>query len=363
MIGAVSVAEVALPSTLTTQAGATPNTRNSSTPLPTAPTTAQPTASATPAPTEAPVVIAPSRDNDELVPTNARALWPGTYLVSVGASQRPTRSVSDGRRIWYLDDENRVNSFDMISGELLQPAALPRDATVSAMAVGRDHVYFVDAAQGRIYALGISTAQLKSVPLAFARTTTAIAASPDEHLWMATAASGLVSYDPRTGQVQTIPVSGNLTAITTDAFGRVWTASADRQAVDMWDPLVGKVTEVSLAHGGSITALAVDRSGAVWVGTDTGQTFTLRGTTAGATTVTAGLIGRTITGFTFDRGGALYYVSRTAGAVAYGTVSSAGTPRLGPATASEPMFDDLGRAWQGDFAAVGFYVTVPGARP
>src|SRR5262249_30150953 len=145
-------------------------------------------------------------------------------------------------------------------------------------------------------------------------------------------------------------------------FGRVWTAAADRQAIDMWDPLTGKLTEISLAHSGNITALAVDRGSVLWVGTDTGQTFAVRGAGTTTATVQSGLVGRAGGAFAFGENGALYFVNRTATSVSYGPVGG-GAVKIAPGGASEPMFDILGRAWQGDFSAQGFYVTIPAGRP
>jgi streptogramin lyase len=367
VIGTNDIANISVPTALFGLVpSSTANPNPSTTPLPTAQVTQgpAPTPTPTPAATEKPVVVIPVAHDDDLVPSGSRALWPGTYLVSVTASQRPVRSTSDGTRIWYLDDENRVNALNMQTGALLQIAALPVGATVTSMTASRDHVYFVDRAQSRVYALTISTEQLKTIAMSFATGATAIVASPDERLWLATAADGLVSYDPRSGQVQKIAVGVSLSVIATDALGRVWAASGDRQAIDVYDPLAAKLTEIALAHGGSVTALAVDRAGVVWVGTDTGQTFALRGAGTASPSVTQGLVGRPITGFSYDQQTtALLYVSRSPSAVAYGPLVGSSAPKIVPGTSSEPMFDWFGRAWQGDPIADGFYVTLPGGRP
>jgi len=130
----------------------------------------------------------------------------------------------------------------------------------------------------------------------------------------------------------------------------------------VWDPLSGKLSEISLAHGGAVTALVVDRSNVVWIGTDTGQTFAVRNAVAGTGTavVSSGLVGRPITGFVLDQNGALYFVSRTPNALAYGLVQSASGVQLVPGSATEPMFDPMGRVWDADTSADGFYVTLPG---
>lgn len=360
VIGPAGVTDVALPSTLTAGAQSpNPNPAASATPLPTA--IATPATSATPAPTQPAVVVAAPPEKDELVPTNARPLWPGTYFVSVTASQRPVRVAGDATRIWYVDPSNRVNVLHTDDGQLLNLGTLPAGASITSLAVTPNHVYFVDAAASAIYVLTISTEQYVRVPLAFASGATAIAGSPDERLWLASANS-IVGFDPRTGQVQRVPVGATLTALATDALGRVWTAAGERQAIDMWDPLSGKFTEYAIGHGGSITALAVDRNGAVWIGTDTGQSFAVRNIGTPAIQVAFTVIGRPVTGFALDQGRIPSYVTRTSGSVVFQSVLVGSAAHTAPGTASEPMFDSFGRTWQADLAGQGFYVTLPGGR-
>jgi anti-sigma factor RsiW/streptogramin lyase len=338
------------------------------TPLPTAQATPQPTPAAspkplpTPVPTE-PVVVVAAPEKDTLVPTKARAVWPGTYLVSVESGQRPSRSISDGGRIWYLDDSNRVNVLHMLSGELFQVATLPRSTTVSAIAVSPNHVYFVDGATSSLFIFTINTEQMTQIPFAFAPEVIAAAGSPDERLWLATRNSGLVGYDPRSGRVETVPVGTSLAVVATDRLGRVWFAAADRQAIDVYDPLAKKVVDLSLTHAGAITAMAVDRTGTAWVGTDRGEAFAIKGLGVGDVVVTHRLIGEPVTSFVLDQAGGVYFVDAGGASVAFGRPLSGGGTRIAPAGASEPMFDSLGRAWQADKGASGFYVTLPGALP
>src|SRR6266850_3766113 len=349
-----AVANVTLPSSLTIATGPTtsgPPAKTSS-PLPTAVATATPSGSPTPtpAPSAAPVVVAP-REKDSIVPTGARQLWAGTYLVTVDASQRPTRAASDGKRIWYLDQSNRITLLRTDSGELVQVGALPRGAIVSSITVSPNHVYFMDAAASSLYSFTISTEQVVRVPLNLGSNVAAVAASPDERLWIATAATGLVSYEPRSGLLERISIGAGLAVVATDSLGRVWTAAKDRQALDMYDPLTRKVSEFSLAVGGGITALAVDKANTVWVGTDTGQAFAFRSALAASTgtaSVSTTEMGRPISGFALDPGGPLYFVSRTGVGVFYATVQFPSGLHVTGSELSEPMFDSLGRAWQAD---------------
>jgi anti-sigma factor RsiW/sugar lactone lactonase YvrE len=370
VIGAVGLVSVALPTA--TQA---PPIAVAGSPLPTALTTPSaapsaapstsptPTPTPSPAPTEPVVVVAPP-ERESNVPAGARVLWPGTYFVGLPAGDRPVASIFDGKRIWYLDDANRVSVLHvMASGERYQITALPQTAIVTGIAIAPNHVYFVDGAANVLYVLTINTEQVTSVTLPRGMSVTALAGSPDERVWFATKESGLVAYDPRTRRIETVPAGLDLAAVATDAIGRVWTASRQRQAIDVYDPFTGKLTEIALTHGGALSALAVDRSNTVWVGTDTGQTFAVKGGVpagTGSAEVSPGLVGRPITGFVMDMNGGVYFVSRSSSALAYGAVRGAGVVRLLPSGSTEPMFDPLGRAWSSDRAAGGLYVTLAG---
>jgi streptogramin lyase len=264
-----------------------------------------------------------------------------------------------------LDDLNRVNVLHVRTGELNQIAALPTSASITGLAVAPNHVYFLDRAGRTLYVLTISTEQLATVALPFAASVSALSGSADERLWMATTVVGLASYDPRTNRLETVSAAGlDLSAVATDSLGRVWTAGKQRQALDLYDPLSGKITELSLSHTGAVTTLAVDRADAVWVGTDTGQALALRMPAgAGASLVASSAVGRPISSFVLDQNGAMYFVARDVNGVVYGGVRVPAVTQSAPASASEPMFDSLGRAWQADRLAGGFYVTLPGARP
>jgi hypothetical protein len=290
------------------------------------------------------------------VPARSRAVWPGTYLVTVPVGQRPDHAVGDGSRIWYVDDANRLNALNMTTGELFSPiATLPRSATIDRMAVSPNHVYLFDPLTGTLYVLTINTEQLSSVTLPFATSATSMAASPDERLWLGTPGAGLVGYDPRTGRIERVAAGSNLTALASDALGRIWIAARDRQAIGVYDPLNGTLSDVTFTHGGSITALTVDRSGALWVGADNGQIFAMRNNSV----FFSAALGRRVDAFVLDRSGLAYFVSVGPGGQAYGFAAGPGTSRQAPVGSSGPIFDPLGRIWQADRSADGFYVTLP----
>jgi streptogramin lyase len=263
--------------------------------------------------------------------------------------------VGDGTRIWYLDDANHVNALHPATGELFaQIASLPASANIGRLATSPNHVYLSDAVVGVLYVLTIDSEQLRSVRLPAVSVATAMVASPDERLWLGTPGSGLVSYDPRTNRVETIAAGQNLSALASDALGRIWFATRERQALDLYDPLTAQITELAFAHAGAITALAVDRSGAVWAGTDTGQVLAMRN---GSVEFTSGLPAG-IDSFVLDQEGAAWYVSLGSD-LSSGRAASATGPRRSPLGSSGPIFDSLGRTWQADRSADGFYVTLP----
>jgi ligand-binding sensor domain-containing protein len=233
---------------------------------------------------------------------------------------------------------------------------------VSDVAISPNHVYLVDRSATTVYVLTISTEQLTSTTLGLASPISAVSAAADERLWIGTAGSGLVAFDPRTNRLEKIAPGLDVSAVATDSLGRVWVAARDRQAVDLYDPLAGKLTEFALPYAGLITALATDRSDTVWVGTDSGQTFGLR-PGSGATLLASGTVGRPINSLVVDVGGTVYLVSRSASGLVYAPVRLPNETQVAPNGASEPMFDSLGRAWIADRVSGGFYVTLPGGRP
>ena len=351
------VSKVALPASLAVLPSPVQNPTSTSTPLPTV--AATPTSSATPtpngaSPTPKPTIAAPVTEAPERatgpVPAGARLLWAGTYLVS-GA--RVNASGTDGTRIWYVDDANRLNTFNMTTGQRYLLAPLPAGANVTRIVVSPNHVYLADSA-GTLYVETIDTEQLSVISMPLLAGATAITASPDERIWLATDRAGLVAFDPRTLRLQTIPAGPGLSALASDALGRIWVAAGERQAIDVYDPLNGSLTETAFAHDGAVTALNVDRSGALTVGTDRGSVFVMRNGTA----ILAQAVGSKIIDLVVGPAGP-WYVAEGGADIISGPVGAPGPVRHAPASASRPFFDGSGRAWQADRSVAGFYVTLP----
>ena len=105
----------------------------------------------------------------------------------------------------------------------------------------------------------------------------------------------------------------------------------------------------------SVTALVVDRSGALWVGTNTGQTFAMRNNII----LIATSIGRSVDELVLDQSGAAVAVSLETAGLVYGPATGLGASQTAPVGSSGPIYDQLGRVWQADQAAAGFYVTLP----
>jgi streptogramin lyase len=159
----------------------------------------------------------------------------------------------------------------------------------------------------------------------------------------------------RTGRIEKVAAGSNLTALASDGLGRIWIAARERQALSLYDPLNGTLADIPFTHGGSIEALAVDRSGTLWVGTDTGQLFAMRNNSV----IFSAALGLPVDSFVLDRSGAAYFVSPAAGGLRYGSALGLGQARQAPLGSSGPIFDELGRVWQADRSANGFYVTLP----
>jgi anti-sigma factor RsiW/streptogramin lyase len=328
----------------------------------------QPSAATIPAPSASPAAqVAPPADahpitvvapSDGKVPTGARAVWPGTYLVTIAT--QPTVVTSDADRIWFVDGANQVKSLHMRSGEQYTLTHLPASASIGRIAVSPNHVYLTDTAARLMYVLTIGTEQVSTVPLPFLAITNDIVASPDERLWLGTRGLGLVSFDPRSNRLESAGAVQDVSAVATDPLGRIWMGVPGRQVLDVFDPLTDKITELSLPHDGTISALAIDREGTIWAGTDTGQLFAIRnGRLQGSAA-----LGRPIDDLLIDAAGQAWFVTRTATEVLYGLAVGNGITVHAPGTASGPLFDALGRAWQADASAGGFYVTLsPGAQP
>jgi anti-sigma factor RsiW/streptogramin lyase len=358
VIAPTGVKNVALPASVAVVSQPPVQNTAPGTPLPTAQTTPKPSATPTSTPTATPAepvaVIAP-RDNDSLVPAHARSVWARTYLVTVPVDQRPDHAVGDGSRIWYVDDANGINALHMRTGERFPIAPLPTSATVGRMAVSPNHLFIFDPIAGVLYVLAFNTEQVTVVPLPFATSATSMTASPDERVWIGTPGAGLIGYDSRTGRIEKIAAGPNLTALASDALGRIWIAARDRQALSLYDPLQGTLVDVVFSHGGSIGALVVDRSGALWIGADNGQLFAMRNNAV----IFSAALGLPIDSLVLDSGGAAYFVSPASGGLRYGSALGVGAPLQAPLGSSGPIFDQLGRAWQADRSANGFYVTLP----
>jgi predicted anti-sigma-YlaC factor YlaD/sugar lactone lactonase YvrE len=364
LVGAAGLMTVALPA-VPVVVQAPPPTDTRTAPTVSAPPAAvdatKPTpgaAAVTPAQPSAPTVavVAPSQG---LVPTDARAVWPGTYLVQL--SLQPRLATSDRDRIWMLDTQNRLSALHTKSGELYtQLAQLPTSASIARIVTSPNHVYLTDPTAGLIYVFAIDTERLSIVQAPFLPIANDIVGSPDDRLWIGTTGLGLLSLDPKTQKIETTDAEPSVSAVATDPRGRVWMGVGSRQVVAVYDPLTLKFAELNLPHEGVVSAIAIDGSGTAWVGTDTGQLFAIRNEQLGA----AGALGRPIDHLVVDGKGQAWYVARSQSEVLYGLANGAGLTQHALRSASGPLFDALGRAWQTDGATSGVYVTiVPGTQP
>jgi anti-sigma factor RsiW len=364
VVGAGVVSNVALPAPAPTGpavTAVTPTTPTVITPTITPPTTdpQKPTVVVAPAQPSAPAVeiVAPSQGG--LVPSGAREVWRGTYLVQL--AQQPRLAVSDGDRIWMLDSQNRLSALHPKSGEIYsQLARLPATAQVTQMVVSPSAVFLTDRRAGLIYMFGIDSEQLTSIAAPFLPIAADIVASPDDRLWIGTTGLGLLSLDPKTQKLVSTEAEASVSAVGTDPLGRIWLGLGSRQVIGVYDTLTKTVTELNLPHDGSVSAIAVDGSGTVWVGTDSGQLFAIRNQQLQG----AAALGRPIADLVIDAKGQAWYVSRGDREVLYGLASGAGLTQHAAKDASGPLFDRQGRAWLADGTTSGLFVTLnPGAQP
>jgi YVTN family beta-propeller protein len=365
LVGVAGLTSVALPAAAVAAQVPTPTDAHPAPTVSAAPTAVEATkptpsgaATVTPPQSTGPsvAVIAPSQG---LVPADARAVWPGTYLVQLAL--QPRLATSDRDRIWMLDTQNRLSALHPRSGELYtQLAQLPTAASISRIVASANHVYLTDPAAGLIYVFTIDTEHLSTVAAPFLPIANDIVASPDDRLWLGTTGLGLLTLDPKSGKFETTNAEANVSAVGTDPRGRVWMGAGSRPVVAVYDPLSQKVAELNLPHEGVVSAIAIDGTGAVWVGTDTGQLFAIRNDRLEG----AAALGRPINGLVIDGKGQAWYVTLSDSELLYGLASGAGLTQHALRTASGPLFDALGRAWQTDGLTSGVYVTIlPGIQP
>jgi streptogramin lyase len=262
--------------------------------------------------------------------------------------------------LWFIDSRNELSAMDLDSGALFTLAQLPRDASITALAVGATQVYAADGKNGRLFVLDTKTERWSARELPFLHGTVAMIVAPDGRLWLGMDDSAqAMSFDPRTNRIETVDTGlGGITALAIDNLARLWTIDGDHLLAS-YDLRNGRVTQVRLPGRGAARALLPDPTGSVWVGTTAGEVISVRD---GTYDIVVGT-GRPIAKLTLDpRGVAWYLTPSAAGQVGFTYAALDGrASRTIPGPAASLDFVLGGVAWIADPAG-GFYVAPEASR-
>jgi streptogramin lyase len=287
----------------------------------------------------------------------------GLYSVALPNGIKPQMVAQNGSRLWLLDQNNTVSSFDMNTGDLFNIGSLRRGARVSYWVSGGSYVYGVDATTGEVNIVNVAREQVQG---AFATNVlspvSAVAVGIDGKLWIGLRdASYLFVFDPRTQLMNSLDLAGaHISALAIDGQGRVFYADDARGVVGTFDPRNSKLNEVPFARRGTTTALMVDSTSTLWVGTSAGEVYSVRG---GAAKLTVSLQ-RPVTSFTADQGGRAWYLAPLPNVLAgfvYGPADGSKAPKSIAGPVQSLNFSAIGRAFLGDPRGA-FYMSIEGGR-
>jgi anti-sigma factor RsiW/streptogramin lyase len=214
---------------------------------------------------------------------SAKAVAPDLQTLPLPDGIKPQIATVRGSRIWFVDQSNRVHSFDMGSGELLTIGALREDARVSFWVASPSYVFAVDAKNGEITVVNIARQRIDAYATNVLKPVSAVAAGPDDRLWVALQdADYLFAFDPKkAGRMDAFDLKdARVSALTIDPQGRIYFADDGRGTVGTFDPRTSLLNEVVFAKGGSTTSLLVDETSTLWLGTSAGELYGIRGGSA-----------------------------------------------------------------------------------
>lgn len=256
---------------------ASPSASASASPSPTAAVTASPEP---PKPTASPAIVVAAGPD---VLDNATPISASLYSVSLPSGVKPHLIAANGSRIWFLDQSSRVNTFDMITGEVKTIAKLRADAHVGYWVAGRSFVFGVDSVSGQVHVVNTVTESVDSYPTNVLSPVSAVAVGPDDRLWIALRdASYLLAWDPKTHGMDSFDLrDARVSALAVDPLGRVIYADDLHARVGTLDLTTMRSNEVTFSRRGTTTAMIVDRSGTLWLGTSTGDLYSVKGAQPG----------------------------------------------------------------------------------
>jgi streptogramin lyase len=259
-------------------------------------------------------------------------------------------------KVWFLDTTNWLNAINVVTGEVFSIAPLPRDAEITAIAVGADAVYAADGRNSRLYTLDLKTEQLTPRSLPFIGEHTLMSVATDGRIWFAAEdQSQLISYDPHGKRVELVETGmSGVAAIALDDFSRVWFTDGDRSLAS-YDIRTGLLRRMRLSSKGAAHVLLPDPSGSIWIGTTAGEVISVRDGVQQMPLVAA----RPISALALDNKGVTWYLTPARaerGGFVAGRVYGGEDSFTVPGAATSLSFTLGGRIWLADPAG-GFYLS------
>lgn len=283
------------------------------------------------------------------------------YRITLADQRIPVLTAHAGTRLWFLDQRNGINVLDMLTGAVYAHEALPRDASIAALAASDAYLFAVDSKKPRLFVYSVREERLSTVPLASFTGITAAAVAPDGVLWLGTGQYGaLLRYQPSTGRLDPISVGlSRIAALASDVGGHIW-ASDGRQLIARYDVSTGAVVRIAIPTTGMASVLLPDLFGHLWVGTTTGEIFAVEREAAALIKK----LDRPVTALASGPHGRVWYLAPASGAVgfAFGTAATEMEARLVPGAVSGFALNPRGRVWFTDPSGA-FYLALEGRQP
>lgn len=274
----------------------------------------------------------------------------GLYRYPLPVGVEPQIVAARGSRLWFVDNVNGIDVFDMNSRDYFRIAKLDVGARISYLVAGSQYLYAIDTSSGQIDVLSTTQERLvQTYPMSALSAVVSAAVAPDDRLWLGLRnAPYLLVFDPKTQRVDSIYLSGaRVAAVTVDRSGGVWYSDDIRGAVGKWDPATSHLYEVSFRKRGTTTALVSDRNGTVWLGTTTGDIYAVNGSTPSLMLS----LERPVTTLVTDQTGRAWYLAPLpagVGGYAFAPVDGTRAARRVPGPAVGLGFGSLGGAFLGD---------------